>query len=113
MLKCAGRRSYRGQTLSYGEPRTSGRRLTSRSSRSRGILLKALGADGRDIVLMHRGDRTVSQCIKLDANSEDIHLETTEAPRRRLVPEVHVTRCKLLRDCGSVTWVGDNGTSFP
>jgi hypothetical protein len=51
---------------------------------------------------MRRGGR--SAYIKLDANREDIHLEITEAPKRRLVPEVHVTRCRLLRVCGSVTW---------
>lgn len=50
------------------------------------MLPKAFCADGREILLMHRGDH-----VTLDTNREDIHLETTESPRRRLVPEVHLT----------------------
>lgn len=91
----------------------SGRRLTSRSSRAGGILLKAFGTDGREVLLMRRGRRSVSQYTNLDADCKDIHLEITEAPKCRLISEVHVTRCRLLRVCDSVTWVGGNGTSFP
>ncbi len=63
------------------------------------MFLQTLGADGREILPMHRGDQPVSPYVVLETNSKDVDVEIPDAPRYRLVPEVHLRRRKLLGFC--------------